>query len=115
MVYDADVRAGVDLSQASVVIDGRSLVVSLPQAQLQGIEIDPNSIEFYDSKFALFNWENKDDTAKALVAAQEDARAKVDESGLVAEADRQARVVVERMLAPFTEGDRAYTLTVTAA
>ena len=69
MVYDAEVRAGVDLAQARVEVSGNAITVSLPAPQLLGIEIDPNSLEFYDSSFALFNWENKQDTAEALKVA----------------------------------------------
>ena len=64
MVYDAEVRAGVDLAQARVEVSGNAITVSLPAPQLLGIEIDPNSLEFYDSSFALFNWENKQDTPR---------------------------------------------------
>lgn len=115
MVYDADVRAGVDLSQAAVDVSGKTILVRLPKAQLLGIEIDPNSIEFYDSAFALFNWENKQDTAEALIAAQQDAQGKVDQSGLIGQADQQARVLVENLLSPFTEGDRGYQLQIVDA
>lgn len=70
MVYSADVTAGVDLSQASVTVSGKQINVTLPQAKVQTVSIDPNSLKFYDSSFALFNWENKNDTAEALVAAK---------------------------------------------
>ena len=110
MVYDAEVRAGVDLSQASVDVSGRTVTVRLPQARLLGIEIDPHSIEFYDSAFALFNWENKQDTAEALKAAQADAEGKVDQTGMIEQANEQARTLVENLLHPFTVGEGAYTL-----
>lgn len=115
MVYDATVKAGVDLSQARVDVSGRAVTVTLPPASMLGIEIDPSSIEFYDSSFALFNWENKQDTADALVVAQNDAESKVDQSGLVEQARQQAHTVVENLLAPFTEGDRGYSVAVVDA
>ena len=115
MVYDAEVRAGVDLSQASVDVSGRTVTVRLPQARLLGIEIDPHSIEFYDSAFALFNWENKQDTAEALKAAQADAEGKVDQTGMIEQAREQARTLVENLLHPFTVGEGAYTLQIVDA
>lgn len=115
MIYDADVRAGVDLAQAQVDIQGNTIVVTLPEAQMFGIEIDANSIEFYDSTFALFNWESRQDTANALVLAQKDAEAKVDQTNLLGEARDQAHTLVENLLAPFEEGDNAYTVTVVDA
>ena len=115
MVYDAEVRAGVDRSQASVDVSGRTVTVRLPQARLLGIEIDPHSIEFYDSAFALFNWENKQDTATALKAAQADAEGKVDQTGMIEQANEQARTLVENLLHPVTVGEGAYTLQIVDA
>ncbi|WP_102379503.1 DUF4230 domain-containing protein [Raoultibacter timonensis] len=112
MVYDAEVKAGVDLSQASVDVNGRSITVQLPMAEVQSISIDPDSIEFYDESFALFNWENKQDTTEALVLAKDDAEGKVDQVSMIEQANGQAKTVVESLLAPFTQGDNAYTLTV---
>ena len=111
MVYDAEVRAGVDLAQARVEVSGNAITVSLPAPQLLGIEIDPNSLEFYDSSFALFNWENKQDTAEAL-KAQQDAEGKVNQANMLEQAKAQAHTLVENLLKPFTVGDNAYTVTV---
>lgn len=115
MVYDAQVRAGVDLSQASVQVSGKDVTVTLPAPQMLGIEIDPNSIEFYDSTFALFNWENKQDTAEALKMAQSDAEGKVDQTGMLDQARTQAHTLVENLLAPFEQGERGYAVTVVDA
>ena len=65
MGYRADVSAGVDLSQAQVVVEGRDIKVKLPASTIQTIKIDPNSIEFYDSEYSLFAWDNKEDTVEA--------------------------------------------------
>ena len=112
MVYDAELRAGVDLSQAIVEVNGRSITVQLPMAEIQTIAIDPDSIEFYDESFALFNWENRQDTAEALVLAKQDAEGKVDQVSMIEQANAQAKTVVESLLSPFTQGEDAYTVTV---
>ena len=96
-------------------VSGRTVTVRLPQARLLGIEIDPHSIEFYDSAFALFNWENKQDTAEALKTAQADAEGKVDQAGMIGQANEQARTLVENLLHPFTVGEGAYTLQIVDA
>lgn len=114
MIYDAEVRAGVDLSQAQVEVDGRNVRVTLPNATVQSVSIDPDSLEFYDEKFALFNWQNREDAAEALKLAQEDANTKVDASRLIVEANDQAIEAVKALLAPFT-GDGGYTVTVSVA
>ena len=108
MIYDADVRAGVDLSQAAIDVTGSSVKVSLPAATVQSIAIDPDSLQFYDQRYALLNWQDRDDTAKALQMAQDDAEAKVDYTTMIADAQEQAETVIETMLLPFTEnGDYA--------
>ena len=104
MVYDAEVRAGVDLAQARVEVSGNAITVSLPAPQLLGIEIDPNSL--------VFNWENKQDTAEALKVAQQDAEGKVNQANMLEQAKAQAHTLVENLLKPFTVGDNAYTVTV---
>lgn len=112
LVYNAEVRAGVDLSQAVVSVNGKAITVQLPMAEVLTISIDPDSIEFYDEAFALFNWDNKQDTADALVIAKQDAESKVDQVHMIEEANDQAKVLVENLLKPFTDGENAYTVTV---
>lgn len=115
MIYDAEVRVGVDLSQAKVEINERDITVTLPQAGLLSVSIDSDSIDFYDESFALFNWQNRSDTAEALNLAADDAENKVDQTGMIEEANEQARLVVENFLLPFTEGKDGYTLTIITA
>ena len=108
MVYDAEVRAGVDLAQARVEVSGNAITVSLPAPQLLGIEIDPNSLEFYDSSFALFNWENKQDTAEALKVAQQDAEGKVNQANMLEQAKAQAHTGREPVEALHRRRQRLY-------
>ena len=115
MVYDAEVRSGVDLSQAHVEVSGNAVTVTLPAPQMFGVEIDPDSIEFYDSSFALFNWESREDTSEALKLAQSDAEGKVDQTGMLDQARSQAHSLVENLLSPFTEGEGSYEVRVVDA
>ena len=94
MIYDAQVSAGVDLSQAKVTVSGREVQVTLPAATVKSIEIDP-------------------DTAEALKLAQKDAEAKVDESDLISTASKQAKTVVETLLKPLQSDNDPYTVNVT--
>lgn len=114
MIYDADVAASVDLSKAEVAVDGRDVSIKLPHAKLESVSIDPDSLKFYDEKFALFNWQNKTDTAEALKLADKDAESKVDKTSLLKTADKQAKKAIGSMFAPFT-GEDGYRVTVTFA
>lgn len=114
MIYDATITAGINLSQAEVTLDGTSIKVVLPQPTIQSIVIDPDSLEFYDEKAALFNWTEKEDTQKAMSYAKEDASAKAEQVELLTQASEQAESVVTNLLLPFTEDSKTpYTVTVT--
>ena len=112
MVYDAEVRAGVDLAQARVEVSGNAITVSLPAPQLLGIEIDPNSLEFYDSSFALFNWENKARHGRGAEGGAARCRGQ-GEPGQHAGASQGSGAYAGREpVEAFTVGDNAYTVTV---
>lgn len=111
MKYNAEINVGVDLSAAKVGVDGKEITIDLPKSELKSVSIDPNSLEFYDQEYSLFNWQNRSDTATALELAKEDAQKKVEEKDLLSEADDQAKTAVEALFSPLC-GDGAYTLNV---
>lgn len=111
MIYDAHIKAGIDLSLASVEVDGKTITVTVPKPTVQDVTVDPDSVEFYDEKFAIFNWTEKEDTAKALEYAKEDAKAKADQTDILAQASEQAKTVIETLIAPITsDTDDPYTV-----
>lgn len=112
MQYDATVSAGIDLSQAKVDVDEDTISIDLPKSTLKSIQIDPDSIQFRDQQYALFNWQNRSDTVEALKIAEEDAKKKVDENDLLTQADEQARTTVETLFSILT-GENGYKLEIT--
>lgn len=98
MIYDAQIRAGIDLSDVQVDMIGNYITVSLPPAQIQTITIDPDSLEFYDEKFALFNTQNRMDTVTALQNAEDDAAAYVEKTDLLSAADKKAQTLITSFL-----------------
>lgn len=113
MQYDATVSAGVDLSKAKVDVTEDTINIELPKSEMKSIEIDPESIQFYDQQYALFNWQNRSDTAEALTIAKEDAQKKVDESDLLEQADEQARTSVETLFSILTDNENGWKLNIT--
>ena len=104
MIYDAHIKAGIDLSKAKVDVSGTTITVTVPKAKVQDIVIDSDSLEFYDEKLALFNWTNREDTKEAMKYAKEDAESKVDQTELLKEATSQARTLIENLIIPVKEG-----------
>lgn len=105
MSYKAYIKAGVDLDKADVAVRANEISITLPKARLMDIVVDENSLEFYDEKFALFNWGKKEDLQKALSYAKKDAEKKAveDETGLLAAAEEHAEEVIQTMLAPLID------------
>ena len=100
MTYTAKVTAGVDFSQAEVKESGNQVSVKLPSAKIQTITIDPDSIEFYDIKKALFNHASKEDAIEAEKIADEDIRSSMDKQELLNTANEQARAMVKEIMSP---------------
>lgn len=113
MIYDAHIKAGIDLSQAKVSVKDKKITVSIPEPEIQDISVDPDSLEFYDEKLALFNWTKKQDTQKAMEKAEEDATEKAAQTDLLTQADAQAKTVITTLLTPLTEKGEEYTIKVT--
>lgn len=112
MTYSAEVRAGVDLSQAKVSVEGQTIKVTLPKAAIQTVAVDPASIQFFDQTWSLLNWDSKQDTATALDQAQLDLEAKVDEIEMLDEAEENAEQVIKSLLEPIVKSNDAYRLVV---
>ena len=111
MIYDAHIKAVIDLSQAEVKVSGKEIQVKLPSPKIQDISIDSDSLEFYDEKFALFNWTNKEDTTKAIAYAKEDASAKAGQTDILTQAREQAVTVIETLIQPIADdSSNSYTL-----
>lgn len=103
VIYDAKVKAGVDLSKAQIALQGDRVEIALPRAEILSIEIDPASLEFYDERYALFNWQDREDTVLILQKAQEDIEQKVLEGDLLSQAENQAEEVIKQLLFPLSE------------
>ena len=93
MIYDANVKAGVDLGQVQVDIKGNKVSVTL-----QDITIDPDSLEFYDEKFALFNFQDRQDTVEALQYAKEDVTKQAEKTDLLTTAEERAKTVITELV-----------------
>ena len=113
MLYNACITAGIDLDKAQIEADGKEIRITLPPAEIRELTIDPNSLEFYDEKFALFNPQDRQDTVVALQEAEKDAREHAETTELLTLADQQAELVVEKLLEPFSQQRRdPYKITV---
>ena len=101
MTYRAEVRAGVDLSKANTEV-----TVTLPAVEIFDISIDNDSIQYYDEKAALLNWERKEDAMDAIASAKEDVEQQTKEmDDLETMAQEQAKTLITGMLSEMV-GDK---------
>lgn len=105
MIYDAHIKAGIDLSKAQVTIKGKKIRITVPAPEIQDVTVDSGSLEFYDEQLALFNWTDKSDTVKAIEFAKQDAKEKASQTDILSQASEQARTVIETLLLPVTSED----------
>lgn len=98
MIYTAKIRAGVDASQIQINVTDEQVIITVPDAVIQSVDVDPGSIEFYDEKYALFNWSDKEDVVDTLSIAKEDAAANADASELVEKANIQTISILRSIL-----------------
>jgi len=98
MRYTANIRAGIDFSEISIKVTDSKVVVKVPEAKVQSIDVDPDSIEFYDERYALFNWTDKRDVVDAISISKEDATAHANVEELIKKAYVQTGTVIKNIL-----------------
>lgn len=98
MVYQATMEAGIDLSKVQIDVTDDKVTVKLPEVTVDDPVVDPDSIDFYDDSFALFDWETKEDAVDAIKEARRDCKNKADIDSLKGKAYDNAKKVVEELL-----------------
>ncbi len=94
MIYRAEIKAGVDLSKVTSHITDTEVVLVVPAVEIQDIDIDETSIQFYDEQVALFNWTEKEDTLDAMAAAKADVEEQVNLNELKLKARTQTETIL---------------------
>lgn len=100
MVYNANVRAGIDIKKVKTNINNqtRTVKITIPDAEILDVKVDPKSIRYYDEAFALFNTDEKEDANRAQTMAEKDAIEHVAECGILELADQQAETLIKGIL-----------------
>lgn len=94
MIYRAEVKAGIDLSKVESEITDAQVKITVPRIEILDISIDESSIQFYDERFALLNWEKKEDLLETIQEAKADVEAKGDMDGLKENAKNQIEILL---------------------
>ena len=110
MTYEANARVGIDLEEVEIEVDNPNKLVtlSIPKAEILDVKIDPNKIKYYDTKFDLFNVNEKEDGNKAQALAEEQAYKDLTEMGVLESANEQALTLIKGLLQNAVPSDYEY-------
>ena len=104
MIYEATARIGIDLEKVkSRVIDPKKdkkgvVWITLPKAEVQEVKIKPDSIEYFNEKVAIFNFDDKEDSDKAQALAEKEAKKQAENMGVLEYADMNAKELIKGIL-----------------
>jgi len=100
MVYKATVRAGINIDKVVVTADdvNKIIYITIPKAAVQEAKVDPSTIKYYDVKFSLFNFDEKEDSNKAQEFAEEEAIKEAERTGVLELADSQSVTLIKGIL-----------------
>ena len=102
MIYTATVRIGVELKDVEVTSNEitKKIIVKIPEAKVLEAKVEQNDIEYHDEKFALFNFDSKEDANRAAAEAEKDAKIQAEKSGVIEYAQTEAEAVIKNLIYP---------------
>jgi len=95
--YDGVIKAGINMDKVAIELDGRTVRITLPQAEILSHEVDDDSVTVYDEKSSIFNGLSVED----VLAFQEEQKEKMEEravaNGILADARENAQMRLRLM------------------
>ena len=102
MLYRATARIGIDVNEVEILKEpvGKSIIVKVPKAKMLDVTIltGKDDCIFYDEKFALFNFNAKEDHNAMLDLARKAAKQEIEAMGALKMADDQAAALIKGLL-----------------
>lgn len=104
MLYDAEAAIGIEMDQIDITKNDitKKITIKLPSCKVLYVDIK-GVPEYVDEKFALFNFDKKEDAAKANDYAEKDIIKQINEMGSMPLADEQARNIIKGLFAEVIE------------
>ncbi len=103
MSYVANIRTGVDLSDAKTKVSLKKVEVKIPHSEILDISFDEEGLKFYDVSQAIINWRNHNDVKEGLAIARKKVKKDINKSDVLEKADEQVVDTIERLLTFVTE------------
>lgn len=102
--YDGKVTAGVDFEKIGLEKDDKDkvIVVSIPQSEIQSVDIDTETFKIYSEKESLWNPIKLEDYNMSLTDFENAARQKALENGILDRSDEQAKNLITNFIKNFS-------------
>ncbi|MDD8048586.1 MAG: DUF4230 domain-containing protein [Thomasclavelia sp.] len=97
MVYEATVSIGINIKKVDVSTSGSKVIVKVPEIKIKSINVDPDSIEYYDTNFALFKGDNKKAAVAGIKKAKADAKKKLNMKDLKSQSKKQIKALIDNL------------------
>ena len=99
--YDGTVKAGIDFEQIDISTNEltKTITISMPEAEIFGIEIKPESMQIYDESSSIFTPLNLTEINQSLTALQEDVREQAIGNHILESAYENGKVLIQSMIA----------------
>ena len=104
LTYAGSIKAGVNLDDASIAVEGTTVRVTLPPAQILSDAIDTESFKTLHEQEGLFNPLHVDDVTQYLDKTRQEAEAAALAGDVLAEAQANAEESVRALLGAVPEG-----------
>ncbi len=100
MLYDAEVRVGIDVEKVKIRTNNfkKIVYVEVPRAKVLDVKVDIDSIQYFDEKFSLFNFNKKEDSNNAIAMAEKSVEADLNKMGIIPLADKQSETLIVGLL-----------------
>ena len=98
MVYNAQIKAGIDLSSVKLTASDDKIIVEMPHSSVKFKKVNPDSIRIYDVKKALIKGDGKMQLQEAIVEAENDMDKNANLSRLLKSAEDQAEAVIKGLI-----------------
>lgn len=113
MMFKAIVRAGIDLEEIEITVNEpeKTVDVVIPKSRILETTIDPESIKYFDTKFSIFNPNEKEDATTAMMLAKKKAEEEAPDTGILELADTNNKNLIRSLLTEITT-KRDYSLNI---
>ena len=100
MVYGASARVGIDVKEVKIEADNitRTVWITIPKAKILEVKVNMDNIKYFDEKFALLNFDYKEDANSATALAEKEAVKELEGMGVLEMANNQAEALIKGLI-----------------